>query len=396
MKHLFLFPLALAIAAAPAHAQTTAMSVAGSVQSESKQPLSGAAITIIHLPSGTRHAAASDGTGHFAVGNLLAGGPYLIKVGEGGYRSQTVENIFLENGKTANFTVTLSKLEASTAKNRSGREPSAPPLALADAAIVGGPILLNDLVRQSKGKRKAATAVAALPVATAPVAATTAAPAAPGAATPVATAPVVPTPAAPNEPRPSRTPRYTSARTAADTRASDFVAPGHFDAKSGNYIYETGQPTTLKLADGNVIAGVGTQSTESHLYRFITDPQLQVDTVDLTRGWYSFDRVYFDAGKASLTDASLKQLRNVAALLRAYPRSRIKLGGYTDSTGSYKINKILSEDRAHAAWESLVSMGIAPTRIDTRGYGPRYSIAPNSTEEGRAMNRRLSVKVLQK
>ena len=122
MKSVFLlFPLALALTTAPALAQTPAMSVVGSVQSDSKEPLSGAAITIIHLPSGARHAAASDGTGHFAVSNLLAGGPYLIKVGEGGYRSQTVENIFLENGKTANFTVTLRKLEASPGKNRNSR-----------------------------------------------------------------------------------------------------------------------------------------------------------------------------------------------------------------------------------------------------------------------------------
>ena len=172
--------------------------------------------------------------------------------------------------------------------------------------------------------------------------------------------------------------------------------PGHYDAKTGTYLYDTGQPTTLKRPGGAVISGVGTNSTESYLHRFLNNPAVQVDTVDLTRGWFNFDRVFFDAGKATLTAESVSQLRNVATLLRAFPKARIKLGGYTDSTGTYKVNKQLSDARARTAWASLVEMGVSPSRVDARGYGPRYSIAPNTSEEGRAQNRRLSVKVLQK
>ncbi|WP_460501995.1 OmpA family protein, partial [Hymenobacter agri] len=178
--------------------------------------------------------------------------------------------------------------------------------------------------------------------------------------------------------------------------AQDFIVPGHYDAKSGNYLYDTGTPTTLKLPGGASIAGVGINSTESLLHRFLADPAKQVDTLDLSRGWYNFDRVFFETGKATLTPESTSQLRNVVALLRAYPTARLKLGGYTDSTGTYKVNKQLSEARARTAWASLVEMGISPSRIEARGYGPRYGIAPNTTEEGRAMNRRLSVKVLAK
>ena len=123
---------------------------------------------------------------------------------------------------------------------------------------------------------------------------------------------------------------------------------------------------------------------------------MQVDTLDLTKDWYNFNRVYFEMGKAMLTTTSLGQLRNVAALLRAYPKARIKLGGYKDSTGTYQINKQLSEDRARTAWASLVEMGICPSRIEARGYGPRYSIADNTTEKGQAKNRRPSVKILEK
>ncbi|MGY3088517.1 outer membrane protein OmpA-like peptidoglycan-associated protein [Hymenobacter sp. UYAg731] len=405
-----------------AQAQNPAMSLMGSVQSDSQAPLPGAAITVIHLPSGVRHAAATDAAGRFVVANLMVGGPYLIRVGEGGYRPQTVENIFLETGKTANFTVTLNKLGDAPIKGGSSRNSpaSTPTLALANEAVVGGPVLVTTLsapprpTRSAVGTRPAAmhpastpapsmsaapasTPVAAAPTPAAPVAMASAT--VPPAAGPAASNAAPVTAAAPAASEgDSRYPRYNNrypARRPA-TRVADPIVPGHFDAKTGNYYYETGQPTTLKLPGGGAIANVGANSTESYLFRFLSDPQVRVDSVDLTRGWYNFDRVYFEAGKATLTPESVSQLRNIATLLRAYPKTRIKLGGYTDDTGTYKVNKELSEARARTAWASLVEMGISPSRLDARGYGPNYSISSNATEEGRAQNRRLSVKVLQK
>jgi outer membrane protein OmpA-like peptidoglycan-associated protein len=368
MKLFLPIGLLLSLVARPTFAQNNGMSLVGSVQSDSRQPLPGADITVIHMPSGAQHAVASDAGGRFAVADLTLGGPYIIRVGEGGYRSQTVENIFLEKGKPANFTVTLNKLSGGKAAGNNRKRSSEPvassTLALAPEAEVGGPVLLT--TTSGGGQR-----TASLPATTSP------------------TAPAASPAAAP--PRPARYPRRTG-----PVHVSDPIVPGHYDAKTGNYVYETGAATTLRLANGGSIAAVGINSTESNLYRFLSDDQMQVDTVDLTRGWYNFDRVYFEAGKATLTAASLSQLRNVAALLRAYPKARIKLGGYTDDTGTYKVNKALSEARARTAWASLVEMGISPSRVDARGYGPNYSIATNATEEGRAMNRRLSVKVVQK
>ncbi|MDB5267612.1 MAG: hypothetical protein JWP58_652 [Hymenobacter sp.] len=387
--------------AQPAQAQNLVMSLMGSVQSDSQVPLPGAAITVIHLPSGVRHAAATDASGRFMVANLMVGGPYLIRVGEGGYRPQTVENVFLETGKTANFTVTLNKLGDAPAKANNNRNSpvSLPTLALASEAAVGGPVLMTALSAPAHTARAAANAkptaahVASIPVAPMPAPA--------DALLASATLPPAATTATPNAPASaavSRYPRYNNrspARRPA-ARVADPIVPGHYDAKSGNYLYETGQPIALKLPGGGTVTNVGTNSTESYLFRFLSDPQVQVDSVDLTRGWYNFDRVYFEAGKATLTPESVSQLRNISALLRAYPQARVKLGGYTDDTGTYKVNKELSEARARTAWASLVEMGVSPSRLDARGYGPNYSIASNATEEGRAQNRRLSVKVLQK
>lgn len=408
-------------------AQNPAMSLMGSVQSDESRPLPGAAVTVIHLPSGTRRATASDGYGRFVIPNLMAGGPYLIRVGEGGYRPQTVENIFLENGKTANFTVTLNKLGSAKDQNRAN-EPNGTTLTLANEAVVGGPVLMTISPKSSSASSAshtvhsagavpapAATATAVhssapqpapapsmAPASSPPVAppmASAARSASPATAAPVGSAPqamtAAPAPAAAPTARYNRYSRYP-ARRPASTHVADPIVPGHYDAKSGNYIYETGAPTNLKLANGVAINSIGVNSTESYLYRFLSDPQMQVDSVDLTQGWYNFDKVFFESGKATLTTESLGQLRNIAAILRAYPKARIKLGGYTDNTGDYKVNRQLSEARARTAWASLVEMGVSPARLEARGYGSGYSISANETEEGRAKNRRLSVKVLQK
>ncbi|UOQ98118.1 OmpA family protein [Hymenobacter sp. 5317J-9] len=402
MKLFFISLFSLLVAFTPAsRAQVSTLSLMGNVQSDDQRAIPGAAVTVIHMPSGVRHATASDQAGRFMVPNLMVGGPYLIRVGEGGYRPQTVENIFLEAGKTANFTLVLNRLTAEAPRNSASQaqnpaaEPQGTTMTLAKEAAVGGPVLVTLTPNRPRSGGSAARPPAAAPTAM------------PTVSTPVASVPTAsPAPSSPANSQPSASPAgpaaryrrrpYTPGKPYAPKKVTDPIVPGHFDAKSGNYLYHTGAPTTLKLPNGASIAEVGANSTESFLYRFLSDPTARVDTADLTKGWYNFDRVFFMPGKATLAPESVGQLRNIAALLKAYPTARIKLGGYTDSTGTYKVNKQLSEARARTAWASLVEMGISPSRIDARGYGPRYSIAPNTSEEGRAMNRRLSVKVLQK
>ncbi len=152
----------------------------------------------------------------------------------------------------------------------------------------------------------------------------------------------------------------------------------------------------MRLPHGQQLRGVGSQSTESQLYQFLNDPRQQVDTVDRTRGWISLDRVFFTTGQATLTPESRHQLKNIALMLQSYPQMRLKIGGYTDSVGTYQMNRQLSEARARTAWTTLVEMGVSPNRLEARGYGPNYPVASNLTAAGRAMNRRLSLRVLVK
>lgn len=154
-------------------------------------------------------------------------------------------------------------------------------------------------------------------------------------------------------------------------------------------------PVVLKLKDG-LRQVIGASSTESKLYQFLIDPGQEIDPVDPTKGWIGFDRIYFETNKATLTNESLWQLSNVASILKRFPVAKIKIGGYTDSTGNPINNLRLSKARAEAAKSSLVSLGVPADHLTAVGYGALDNITTNKTEEGRSLNRRVSLQVTEK
>jgi K(+)-stimulated pyrophosphate-energized sodium pump len=79
-----------------------------------------------------------------------------------------------------------------------------------------------------------------------------------------------------------------------------------------------------------------------------------------------------------------------------YPNVHLKIGGYTDNVGSAGQNLTLSQQRASNVREELMRMGVAPNRLAAEGYGQAHPVADNATEAGRALNRRISMRVTQK
>ena len=73
---------------------------------------------------------------------------------------------------------------------------------------------------------------------------------------------------------------------------------------------------------------------------------------------------------------------------------RIELGGHTDNVGTAKSNLILSEARANTVRAYVIMKGIDPLRVTAKGYGFTVPVAENTTAEGRALNRRTEVKIL--
>jgi OmpA-OmpF porin, OOP family len=113
----------------------------------------------------------------------------------------------------------------------------------------------------------------------------------------------------------------------------------------------------------------------------------KVDTVgcSLTRKL----EVFFDNDSSKLKPDSFKDLDLAVQFLKAVPTATGIIEGHTDSSGSDSYNQRLSEQRAKAVRDYIVSMGIDASRIEARGFGESQPVADNSTTEGRAQNRRV-------
>jgi outer membrane protein OmpA-like peptidoglycan-associated protein len=83
-------------------------------------------------------------------------------------------------------------------------------------------------------------------------------------------------------------------------------------------------------------------------------------------------------------------------MMRANPNMKLELSAHTDEIGNAKRNQDLSDDRAFAAKQYLISKNIEADRIIAKGFGKTKPIATNKTEEGRQKNRRVEFKILEK
>lgn len=133
-------------------------------------------------------------------------------------------------------------------------------------------------------------------------------------------------------------------------------------------------------------------SIENELITFIEDKARPVDK----ETWFNFRNLTFESGSAVIDSASEKEVDNIAEILKAYPEVSIKVGGYTDNTGSDETNTRLSAERAANVVAALVERGIPSARLDSEGYGPLHPVADNATQAGRDQNRRIAVRVTAK
>lgn len=127
-------------------------------------------------------------------------------------------------------------------------------------------------------------------------------------------------------------------------------------------------------------------SAEDRLSTYLASPSAGTTTIDV-------DRIAFESASAKLTAGSGEQLKNIAAILRAYPRASVTVAGYADSAGSGAANMALSRARADAVAARLTAGGVPSDRVRAMGYGSEKPVADNSTEEGRAQNRRVELEI---
>lgn len=108
----------------------------------------------------------------------------------------------------------------------------------------------------------------------------------------------------------------------------------------------------------------------------------------------TLSNILFDQGKADLRSESKTELDKIVTFMLDNPNSEIELSGHTSSEGDASLNRSLSYKRVKSCKDYIVSKGIDSGRITTLGYGPDKPVADNSTEENRAKNRRVEMRVL--
>lgn len=107
------------------------------------------------------------------------------------------------------------------------------------------------------------------------------------------------------------------------------------------------------------------------------------------------NNIFFETGKATLTQESYIELGKALALLNANKKMVVEVGGHTDNVGSDDTNMKLSHDRAKSVRNYLVKAGINSERLLAKGYGETQPVADNETEEGRKVNRRTEFVILE-
>ena len=158
-----------------------------------------------------------------------------------------------------------------------------------------------------------------------------------------------------------------------DSRGSAMVGAGI--GALGGYIWST-QMAQKQAAMEKATAGTGVDVTRT------ADNQLKLSIPS---------DISFDTGRYDIKPHLRPVLNQFAQGLSSQPNTEIRIIGHTDSTGSEAINNPLSINRAASARDYLVSRGVDAGHIQIDGRGEREPIADNSTEAGRAMNRRIEI-----
>jgi OmpA-OmpF porin, OOP family len=105
--------------------------------------------------------------------------------------------------------------------------------------------------------------------------------------------------------------------------------------------------------------------------------------------------IQFETGKAVIRQVSFKEIDEIVTIMNQYGQTRFSIEGHTDNTGNAANNKTLSNLRANAVKEYIVSKGINVSRLDAAGFGSDKPVATNATAAGRTQNRRVEIHLAQ-
>ncbi len=178
--------------------------------------------------------------------------------------------------------------------------------------------------------------------------------------------------------------------TVSDLETGEEIAKFRSDDQTGEY--------TVVLTKG----GRYTVTAEAPGYLFYSDPYSVPEDLEegeeiekniLLREGSTRLLIYFDYDKAELRPESYPDLQRAIDFLQRNKDLSVEIAGHTDSIGSAAYNKGLSQRRAESVREYMISKGVSRTRLQANGYGEEQPVSDNGTDAGRALNRRVEMRV---
>ncbi len=155
--------------------------------------------------------------------------------------------------------------------------------------------------------------------------------------------------------------------------------------------------TTIRNSDEDTRIGeLLNIEIEDRVVEFNTELEAAIASEDVADDILVLKHLFFETGSARLTENSKYELQNIIGALNKYPSLTIELAGHTDNTGDAEANQTLSEARANAARDYLISKQVDAARLTANGYGQNEPIADNDTEDGRQQNRRTEMRIISK
>ena len=149
----------------------------------------------------------------------------------------------------------------------------------------------------------------------------------------------------------------------------------------------------IELPNNSVING-SSEGIELHLVEYLNN---QKDTINKNR-WFNFDNLSFENNNITLAKSSMHQVQNIVAILKAYPKMKIKIGALRDKTNDEAADLRLTEQQAQAVSAALKKAGANSSQIvSAEGYGSKYAKVPsNAPLTERMKDRKISINIIEK
>jgi outer membrane protein OmpA-like peptidoglycan-associated protein len=164
-------------------------------------------------------------------------------------------------------------------------------------------------------------------------------------------------------------------------------SPGLITARKGNTWYSV---DTNNAESNNGYYEQTIVTVQAMQQEVTADASSLANALD-TSGHIAVYGIHFDTGKATIQPDSETTLDEIVKLLGTHPELHLRVEGHTDNQGNAGLNQTLSEKRAQAVVAWLVAHGTTASRLSAKGFGASQPVADNSTDEGRAKNRRVEL-----